>query len=259
LKPGHIPPDHKVESFIRSKYESRRWALEGSPPEDPTTLQAQNQNQNPTSGANQQTSASIAISSHNQRSVAEDTISGGKPTQPIHALLSSNHSSQPGEVLHGSQTAIQNKPAEAKQDDLFSLDFSMPSSAAIPAPAQSKELKQGILSLYDSNSKIPSDTHRLEQLSNAGPVGLPLRVSGAQHPIQRPDTITAFANNPWTAAPSPGLHGSGISTGLQASLSQSSIWNTDFPLGSGSTSSPSAPQPSQKKDDIFGDLWAPMK
>ena len=29
----------KMESFIRSKYESRRWALEGSPPEDPSTLE----------------------------------------------------------------------------------------------------------------------------------------------------------------------------------------------------------------------------
>ncbi|KAF9042051.1 hypothetical protein BJ165DRAFT_1349726, partial [Panaeolus papilionaceus] len=38
LKAGHIPPDHKMESFIRSKYESRRWAMEGSPPTDPSVL-----------------------------------------------------------------------------------------------------------------------------------------------------------------------------------------------------------------------------
>lgn len=38
LKPGHIPPDHKVESFIRSKYESRRWAMDGPPPADPSVL-----------------------------------------------------------------------------------------------------------------------------------------------------------------------------------------------------------------------------
>ncbi|WFD00745.1 ARF GAP with effector function(s) [Malassezia yamatoensis] len=38
LKAGHIPPDHKIESFIRSKYESRRWALSGAPPADPSVL-----------------------------------------------------------------------------------------------------------------------------------------------------------------------------------------------------------------------------
>ncbi|KIP04014.1 hypothetical protein PHLGIDRAFT_54714, partial [Phlebiopsis gigantea 11061_1 CR5-6] len=28
-----------MESFIRSKYESRRWAMEGPPPSDPTVLE----------------------------------------------------------------------------------------------------------------------------------------------------------------------------------------------------------------------------
>ncbi|KAF8439314.1 hypothetical protein L210DRAFT_3402416, partial [Boletus edulis BED1] len=38
LKAGHVPPDHKMESFIRSKYESRRWAMDGPPPSDPSVL-----------------------------------------------------------------------------------------------------------------------------------------------------------------------------------------------------------------------------
>ena len=38
LKAGHVPPDHKIESFIRSKYESRRWALPTPLPEDPSVL-----------------------------------------------------------------------------------------------------------------------------------------------------------------------------------------------------------------------------
>ncbi|KAL7423485.1 ARF GAP with effector function(s) [Cryptotrichosporon argae] len=40
LKAGHVPPDHKIESFIRSKYESRRWAMEGPPPADPSVLES---------------------------------------------------------------------------------------------------------------------------------------------------------------------------------------------------------------------------
>ncbi|ORX38648.1 hypothetical protein BD324DRAFT_621783 [Kockovaella imperatae] len=39
LKAGHVPPDHKIESFIRSKYESKRWAMDGPPPSDPSVLE----------------------------------------------------------------------------------------------------------------------------------------------------------------------------------------------------------------------------
>lgn len=39
LKAGHVPAEHKVESFVRSKYEMRRWAKDGPPPEDPSTLE----------------------------------------------------------------------------------------------------------------------------------------------------------------------------------------------------------------------------
>ncbi|PWO00411.1 ArfGap-domain-containing protein [Tilletiopsis washingtonensis] len=38
LKAGHVPPEHKIESFIRSKYETKRWAKEGPPPSDPSVL-----------------------------------------------------------------------------------------------------------------------------------------------------------------------------------------------------------------------------
>ncbi|KWU44022.1 ArfGap-domain-containing protein [Rhodotorula sp. JG-1b] len=39
LKPGHMPPDHKIDSFIRSKYELKRWAMDGPIPE-PEALDA---------------------------------------------------------------------------------------------------------------------------------------------------------------------------------------------------------------------------
>ncbi|KAL7411139.1 hypothetical protein BDY24DRAFT_343423 [Mrakia frigida] len=38
LKPGHVPPEHKIESFIRSKYESKRWAMSGPRPDNPKDL-----------------------------------------------------------------------------------------------------------------------------------------------------------------------------------------------------------------------------
>ncbi|CCX16993.1 Similar to Uncharacterized protein C824.09c; acc. no. Q9UT34 [Pyronema omphalodes CBS 100304] len=37
LAPGHVPSEAKIENFIRTKYESKRWVMEGGIP-DPSTL-----------------------------------------------------------------------------------------------------------------------------------------------------------------------------------------------------------------------------
>lgn len=37
LQPGHVPSDGKIENFIRTKYETKRWAMDGPMP-DPSTL-----------------------------------------------------------------------------------------------------------------------------------------------------------------------------------------------------------------------------
>lgn len=37
LAEGHTPSEAKIENFIRTKYESKRWVMEGPKP-DPSTL-----------------------------------------------------------------------------------------------------------------------------------------------------------------------------------------------------------------------------
>lgn len=39
LAPGHVPSEAKIENFIRTKYESKRWVMDGPIP-DPSTLEA---------------------------------------------------------------------------------------------------------------------------------------------------------------------------------------------------------------------------
>lgn len=39
LAPGHVPSESKIENFIRTKYESKRWVMDGGMP-DPSTLGA---------------------------------------------------------------------------------------------------------------------------------------------------------------------------------------------------------------------------
>jgi len=40
LAPGHMPSEAKIENFIRTKYELKRWVMEGPMP-DPATLDAE--------------------------------------------------------------------------------------------------------------------------------------------------------------------------------------------------------------------------
>ena len=39
LAEGHVPSESKIENFIRTKYDSKRWAMDGPIP-DPATLDA---------------------------------------------------------------------------------------------------------------------------------------------------------------------------------------------------------------------------
>jgi hypothetical protein len=40
LAPGHMPSEAKIENFIRTKYESKRWVMDGPMP-DPSTLEVE--------------------------------------------------------------------------------------------------------------------------------------------------------------------------------------------------------------------------
>lgn len=40
MAPGHMPSEAKIENFIRTKYESKRWVMDGPMP-DPSTLEVE--------------------------------------------------------------------------------------------------------------------------------------------------------------------------------------------------------------------------
>ncbi|GLB36697.1 putative GTPase activating protein for Arf [Lyophyllum shimeji] len=165
LKPGHIPPEHKMESFIRSKYESRRWALDGPPPTDPSVL---------ANGARAQAEASPVPAPQPQPT---PTASSSRPTHSPSASLSgasaTTRQPQARQLLSTNYTNTQRQataaaaapslvaakapsppPAQRKapENDLFSLDFHAPPTTATPAAseAQKKDVKQDILSLFSS-------------------------------------------------------------------------------------------------------------
>ncbi|WVQ82055.1 hypothetical protein IAT38_004183 [Cryptococcus sp. DSM 104549] len=126
LKAGHVPPDHKIESFIRSKYESRRWAMDGPPPRDPSELE---------NGGSASTSAP-----------APQPTATSTAAPPVPASLPKTHPLLSRSVAHAKASAPASaKPTPSPIIDLFGDDTPTPSQpaptqAAAPGPTQPPSL-----------------------------------------------------------------------------------------------------------------------
>lgn len=159
LRPGHMPPDHKIESFIRSKYESRRWAMEGPIPE-PETLDTE-------SGETASEPLSNAPPAGLTASAAgrPPTALGKAPVVPAVSTSTNLLDAPPASSNRTDLGATGNENSTSKPEanvinslsssgnggGLFDLDFS-PSAASAAAtataPAARKDVKNDILSLF---------------------------------------------------------------------------------------------------------------
>ncbi|GAA5973854.1 hypothetical protein JCM11641_003194 [Rhodosporidiobolus odoratus] len=169
LKQGHIPPDHKMESFIRSKYETKRWAMEGPVPE-PETLD---------SDAEEAVRRASPIPSPPTNEVWRRPAPASQSASPVPApsrkaaastsidLLSAPPSSSTSTSRAPATAPVPPKSAAAKPKEatLFNLDFDSPAPpvpavaastagapalsqpAAVPQPAK-RDAKADILSLF---------------------------------------------------------------------------------------------------------------
>ncbi|BEI89911.1 uncharacterized protein CcaverHIS019_0212730 [Cutaneotrichosporon cavernicola] len=177
LKAGHVPPDHKIESFIRSKYESRRWAMEGPPPADPSVLDGAG----PSGTASPPAAHPAARPQAPAQARPTPTVSAPAPRQGgAHPLLSRQSRSQPtaapapapllnflddGPSGHASASKATSPPAAAPaarpaqpattaakaaaptaapQSNIFDLDFKAPS----PPAQKQQSSKNDIMSLF---------------------------------------------------------------------------------------------------------------
>jgi len=289
-----------MESFIRSKYESRRWALEGPPPADPSVLDNGSSSApapvttSPPPPAQQQQSLSsrhAPSQSFSSRTPAAPPVTTRQPQ--AHQLLSSNYTNRPVGVVPAPVQPAQPTPPPAQQqpqapvNDLFSLDFHAPATPVsnTTSPEPKKDLKQNILSLYSSPPSATAATPVYAQFANQNALwGQPQQpIQQQQQQVHPPVTSMMGTNGAgqwgvssgWSAAPAVpaqtnvwGVPGpaSQIPPQQQSLFDTSSIW--------GSTSTPSAPAPAggdlfgsfatqttstQKKDDVFGDIWGGFK
>ncbi|CCU83081.1 stromal membrane-associated protein [Blumeria hordei DH14] len=160
LAAGHVPSDSKIENFIRTKYETKRWVMEGPIP-DPSALEADEDEDVPlrlikekqdierstlqAAGPPQNRGAS-QIKRAQQSDLLEKDVN-----QPLEANIT--HQKPIGTPPKPNPIPKQIKPA----DSLLGLEFfgsdspptARPSSAVQTPGTQSRpDLKQSILSLY---------------------------------------------------------------------------------------------------------------
>ncbi|KAI0317913.1 hypothetical protein OF83DRAFT_1118931 [Amylostereum chailletii] len=293
LKPGHIPPDHKMESFIRSKYESRRWAMDGPPPADPSVLEGAAAPAPEPAPVPAQAQPPRAAAAPARRTVSPALTSPVATRQPqAHQLLSAQHvRTQSAARAAPTRAAVPPAPAAPApspaapappQNDLFSLDFHAP---PVVADAPKKDVKQDILSLFStpapqqqqqpqafgayqaSPSPWGQPAAQAPPFSNAptsapnaawNPVGF----NNWAQPAQQQQPVVPTQANMW---------GQPVQAPVQqqqAMFSTNDIWASPSSGGGsaagfggdlfGSAAAP-ASAPAQKKDDVFGDLWGGFK
>ncbi|KAJ7633700.1 hypothetical protein B0H17DRAFT_1164152 [Mycena rosella] len=289
LKPGHIPPEHKMESFVRSKYESRRWALDGPPPPDPSVLDSE-------AGLTEDAADAAPAP---PVAATPDPIGWGAPSPPRASNSSVSRQPQPRQLISAGHANTRStgqvplmKPPTGQQQpappppqpkspelDLFSLDFHAP-VAAPASPPPPKNAKQDILSLFSTPAAAPAMSpqygqfQQQQQQQQSSPWGAP--VQQMQPMQQQPQSMVGSngtgmwgAASGW-AAPQPppqqNLWGSppAQQAPFAAAADTSNVWGgmVSAPTATADLFSTPFAQPAQqqqKKDDAFGDLWGGFK
>jgi stromal membrane-associated protein len=186
LAPGHVPSEAKIENFIRTKYELKRWVMDGPMP-DPATLDIEGDDDIPLSLVKEKQIIERKVSVRNTmngrtaRAVPQPDLIGGDDIPPRSSTAGPSH-------IASKATPAPPKHTTAK-DSLFGLDFLSDSPSGPPRPAsttgtpgssggQSRpDLKQSILSLYASAPKPqPQHGHTASgSISSFGGLGSPMQ------------------------------------------------------------------------------------
>ncbi|RKF64064.1 putative stromal membrane-associated protein [Erysiphe neolycopersici] len=197
LATGHIPSESKIENFIRTKYESKRWVLEDNIP-DPSTLEVDGDDDVPLSLVKEK--KNIERSSSQRTSLNQSfALPQSKRTQQPD-LLESNISVPSREgSLSSSVYKLPSKseaapPKQTKPtDSLLGLDFfgagaaspgRLTNSSPMTGTQSRPDLKQSILSLYATTSRPQQQTVQSPQCI----------FGNLQSPLKSPDQNTSMGS-----------------------------------------------------------------
>ncbi|KAJ5093432.1 hypothetical protein N7456_009293 [Penicillium angulare] len=171
LAPGHVPSDAKIENFIRTKYESKRWAMDGGMP-DPSTLDGGDDDDVPLAivqeKAKIERSASQRMPAPSQPPVRRQQASIDLFGDDISPPVRPSTTDPAPRVPPKPSQPVQQPKAQKPGDSLLGLDLfgsSQPAAASRPASTSSTpaapsgmsrpDLKQSILSLYSKPQPAP--------------------------------------------------------------------------------------------------------
>ncbi|KAK3316187.1 hypothetical protein B0H66DRAFT_518973 [Apodospora peruviana] len=184
LAPGHMPSEAKIENFIRTKYELKRWVMDGPMP-DPATLDTEGDDDVPLSVVKEQKILERRESvrkASGQSSAPRSLQAPGSAPAPQADLIGGGPVPQRASTTGPAASKVPPKagPAPPKatstKDSLLGLDFLGTETTAPPRPAsttgtpgnvgQSRpDLKQSILSLY-ATAPRPQPQPALQQVSH---------------------------------------------------------------------------------------------
>ncbi|KAF6239958.1 hypothetical protein HO173_001566 [Letharia columbiana] len=218
LAAGHVPSDGKIENFIRTKYESKRWVMDGPMP-DPATLDAEGDDDVPLNLVKEKAQLERGASQRAASTSSQPVIPAPKAAPPVDLFgdvpeppVRPNTTDVPGRSAPPKASA---PPKQAKAaDSLLGLDFfggppsatsgrpsssaSTPSGSAVPSRP---DLKQSILSLYASVPKTQPPPQPQRQPSFGG-----MQSPAAQQQSSFGGLDDAFSGlnfNPPTSTPAP--------------------------------------------------------
>ncbi|KAF1850109.1 ArfGap-domain-containing protein [Cucurbitaria berberidis CBS 394.84] len=216
LAPGHVPSEVKIENFIRTKYESKRWVMDGPIP-DPSTLEADDDDM-PLKKVQEKVQLERSTS---QRLAGSSGRLPPPQAQPQPAIDLFGDEPAPPRPSTGPPAGARAPPkAEAlppKQtkagDSLLGLDFmgggassaqpARPSSTGPAAAAPSRpDLKQSILSLYASKPAAPPQPQQHARQESFGGLGSPQAQTSPQQSAFG-GMNDAFSSLSFSAAPAP--------------------------------------------------------
>ncbi|KAF2716677.1 ArfGap-domain-containing protein [Polychaeton citri CBS 116435] len=183
LAEGHVPNEAKIENFIRTKYDSKRWTMDGPIP-DPSTLDDGDDDDVPLNVVREKAQRERAASLRNGGGSAGISAPPSRPKQPMVDLFGDDMAPPPAQAQQparpnttdppiGGGVGRQPPPVKAAAapprqtkpgESLLGLDFFGSAQTAPPARAASaspaggmvnaaparNDLKQSILSLYAS-------------------------------------------------------------------------------------------------------------
>ncbi|KAF3042711.1 hypothetical protein E8E12_008799 [Didymella heteroderae] len=224
LAPGHVPSEAKIENFIRTKYESKRWVMDGGMP-DPATL-GEDDDDVPLSQVQQKIQVERSASQRLAGNAAPSRPPPPPQAKPAPVIdLFGDATPAPPRSSTGPPAATRAPPPKAEAaappkqtkagDSLLGLDFLGGSSAPPARPSSTgpvgasaapsrPDLKQSILSLYASAPKpaaAPQRQQHARQESFGGLASPQSQTSPTQSAFGGMND--AFSSLSFNAAPAP--------------------------------------------------------